>query len=158
MDTFTHSHVRLCCLLYFFLSMTTANFAISDSDGSTFLLYSALTRVYLHPESFCFGFTTAVDMLPRTGQDQFRITSMNALAYATAYKVPQVRVLLLCRFIPIRKATNSGRTLFSNESTHFLQELSPTMARHAVSEPGPLPYRYSPPWFYPINFLIIQHH
>jgi hypothetical protein len=72
---FILSHTRLVqlgCLLHFFLSLTTGNFAISDSDGSTLLLVdSASKRGYLRPGSFRSGFTTAVDMLPRKGQDHF---------------------------------------------------------------------------------------
>jgi hypothetical protein len=48
-------------------------------------------------------------------------------------------------------------TLFQRVDV-LVQELSLTMAHHAVSEPGTLPYRYSPPWLYPIYFLIIQRH
>lgn len=59
--------------------MTTENFAISE-DGSTFLLDSASKRAYLRPGSFRSGFTTAVDLLPRSGLDHSRIASTNALA------------------------------------------------------------------------------
>lgn len=93
----TYAFTRSSCSTYkgrlqFFLSLTTANFAISDSDGSTSLLVgSASKRVYSiyvldhfvlvsYPQWICC-------------QGLARITSMNAPASSTAYKATQIRVL-----------------------------------------------------------------
>ena len=72
-DPWIPSHTRMFDRYLDFFSLTTANFAISGSDGLTFLLVDSAskTRVFFFWDHSVTGFTTAVGMLPRTGQDHF---------------------------------------------------------------------------------------
>lgn len=81
------SHARMFRLGLFDLSLTTANFAISDSDGSIFLfvVFGIKIGFILHPGTWFHNRSRYVT--------KDWPASMNALVSATAYKVTHVRVL-----------------------------------------------------------------
>jgi hypothetical protein len=106
--TFTHSHDRLGCL-HFFLSLTTADFAISESDGSTFLFVDlASRRVYLHPGSFCSGFTTAVGIKSRRFEccNIVDLSRLERLPTQTTHSIPTRR--RACSGIELKNGTLCG--------------------------------------------------
>lgn len=90
-DPWIPSHTRMFDRYLDFFSLTTANFAISGSDGLTFLLVDSASKTRV----FFFGIILLLVSQPQSVcyQGLARITSMDAPACTTAYKATRARVL-----------------------------------------------------------------